>query len=228
MGLTLEVGILADLRENDLEGYQRYRNQFELLNEYLEKAGLPSHHEPEKCEVWSCEMYGYSGLHYLCRIAAHIDLTGTLPSVGNKENLDDLFLKNYYKYAENRNANLLAKLFQPKYKFAFNHLILHSDADGFYLPIDFEKVLYNDSELKIVGNYVGSTIQLLRECERLASILEIPSDINEKSEELWEAADAQCESSTKWQKYGIESFTCVHLIKACKMSIEAGAAIVFT
>jgi hypothetical protein len=228
MGLSLEVGMLADLRENDFEGYERYRNQFELLNEYLGEIGLPSHHEPENCEIWSCEMYGYSGLHYLRRIAAHIDLKGILPSVGSKENLDDMFLENYYIYAENRNTNILAKLFQSKYKFRVNHLILHSDADGFYLPINFDKVLYTDPELEIAGNTVGSAMQLLRECERLASILEIPPDINEQSDELWEAADSQGESSIQWQKYGIESFTCVHLIKACRKSIETGAAIVFT
>lgn len=65
MGLELEVGILADLRENDREGHQHYKNQFDALNKYLEQIGLPIHLEPEDCEFWSCSMYGYSGLHYL-------------------------------------------------------------------------------------------------------------------------------------------------------------------
>ena len=230
MGLALEVGILTDLRENDSEGYERYLNQFRVLNEYLEKVGLPTHHEPEGCEVWSCEMYGYSGLHYLRRIAAHIDITGNIPSPGNIDSPKDVTLQNYYKKAENKDPGFLARLppTSQKYPVGFNHLIFHSDSEGFYLPIEFEKVLYPDSELGIAGGMIGSTIKLLRECERLAAVLEIPPSIDENSDELWEAADAQGESSVKWQKYGVESYTCIHLIKACNKSIETGAAIVFT
>jgi hypothetical protein len=230
MGLALEVGILADLRENDQDGFEEYQHQFERLKEFLEQVGLPAHHEPEDCAVWSCDMYGYSGLHYLRRIAAHIDLTNNLPSVGNKENLDDVVLKNYYEFAEGRQSGFLTKLFQrsPNYRFGFNHLILHNDDTGFYLPIEFDKVLYLDSELGIAGSMIGSSIKLLQECERLAAVLEIPSNIDETSEELWEAADAQGKNTVKWQKYGIESFTCVHLATACRKSIESGAAIVFT
>jgi hypothetical protein len=230
MGLALEVGILADLRENDSEGYEHYLKQFDALNKYLEEVGLATHHEPENCEVWSCEMYGYSGLHYLRRIAAHFDLTGNLPLPGNKDSSKDVTLQKYYQKAESKSPGFFARLLPtlPKYQFGFNHLILHSDAEGFYLPIEFKEVLYPDSELGIAGGMIGSTIKLLRECERLAKVLEIPSNVDEKSEELWEAADAQGESSIKWQKYGVESFTCVHLIKACKKSIETGAAIIFT
>ena len=74
MGLAVEVGILAGLRENDSEGYEHYQNQFSVLNAYLEKVDLPTHHAPDDCEIWPCEMYSYSGLQYLRRIAAHIDL----------------------------------------------------------------------------------------------------------------------------------------------------------
>ncbi len=230
MGLALEVGMLADLRENDSEGYENYLNQFNVLNEYLANVGLPAHREPEICDVWSCDMYGYSGLHYLRRIAAHLDLTGKLPPPGDKESSHDITLQNYYKKAENKKSGFLAKLLptSSKYRFSFNHLILHSDSDGFYLPIEFEEVLYPDSKLGIAGGMIGSSIKLLQECERLATELEIPSNIDENSDELLEATDMQGKSSVKWQKYGVESFTSVHLIKACKKSVETGAAIVFT
>ena len=71
MGLGLEVGILADLRENDEEGYEYFRSQLDALNSCLQQANIPDHAEPEDCEVWSGEMFGYSGLHYLRRFAAH-------------------------------------------------------------------------------------------------------------------------------------------------------------
>lgn len=61
MGLSLEVGILADLRENDEERYQYFKSQLEI---------------------------------------------------------------------ERR----------------FDHLIVHSDAEGFYVPIEFPDVLYADEE----------------------------------------------------------------------------------
>src|SRR5688572_505740 len=67
MGLSLEVGILADLKEHDPEGAQQFREEFETLNRFLASEGLPPHHEPESCEVWSGDMWGYSGLHYLRR-----------------------------------------------------------------------------------------------------------------------------------------------------------------
>ena len=230
MGLGLEVGILADLRENDPEGYEHTLNQFKDLNKYLGKVGLPTHHEPENGEVWSCEMYGYSGLHYLRRIAAHIDLFGSLPLPGNDTSSKDVALQNYFKKFFGKDTGFFAKLFpaSSKYKFKFNHLILHSDAEGFYLPIDFEKVLFPDSELGISGGMIGSTIKLLQECERLATALEIPSHIDENSDELYEAANSQGESQIKWKKYGVESFTCVRLMAACKKSLESGAAIIFT
>jgi hypothetical protein len=230
MGLALEVGILADLRENDSEGYEHYLNQFNVLNKYLKRIGLPTHHEPDDWEVWSCDLYGYSGLHYLRRIAAHIDLQGSLPLPGNNDWSKDVTLQNYYKKFDSKDTSFFARLMpaSSKFQFGFNHLILHSDAEGFYLPIEFEKVLFPDSELGIAGGMIGSTIKLLQECERLATTLEIPPNIDEKPDELWEAADSQGESTLKWQKYGVESFTCVRLMTACKKSIETGAAIIFT
>ena len=123
MGLDIVVGVLPNLRENDPEGYERLRFRFGLLNIYLERAGLPKHAEPENCEVWSCQMYGYSGLHYLRRIAAHIDSTGILPPPGGEDAAHDAVLQNYYTGAK-------------KKKSGFDHLILHNDDDGLYLPHD--------------------------------------------------------------------------------------------
>jgi hypothetical protein len=80
MGLALEGGILADLRENDEEGYEHFRSQLDALNQVLQQADLPAHREPEDCDVWSGDMFGYSGLHYLHRVAAYLDSTGRRPS----------------------------------------------------------------------------------------------------------------------------------------------------
>jgi hypothetical protein len=224
MGLALEVGILAGLRENDEEGYHYFRSQLKALNSHLQHAKLPTHTEPENCDVWSCEMYGYSGLHYLRRLAAHLDSTGQLPEPGDDDASRDPFLEKYYQQFDGVKASFTKQL---DFKRGFDHLIVHSDAEGFYLPIDFPTVLYPASELGIAGGMVGSSHRLLKECQRIAEQLEIPSDLDESSDALWEAADSQGEGTQKWERYGIESFTCVCLMRGCLKSLETNAALIF-
>ena len=229
MGLALEVGILADLRENDEEGYEYFRSQLNALNKYLQQANISDHTEPEDCEVWSGEMFGYSGLHYLRRFAAYLDSTGRLPSPGGDDSSKDPILEQYYQAVDDSKASFMSRLLgkQKNIKRSFDHLILHSDAEGFYLPIEFPNVLFPDESLEIAGGMVGSSYRLLRECERIAAALEIPADLDETSDVLWEAADSQGEGSLKWERYGIESFSCVCLMRGCMKSIELGAALVF-
>ncbi len=230
MGLSLEVGILADLRENDKEGYEYWKQQFQTLNEFLRASGLPAHTEPEDCEVWGCDMFGYSGLHYLRRVAAHLDVAGHIPPPGGEDAAKDETLLNYYRYAEEDGANLAKRLFvrSPKFRLSFNHLILHSDDEGLYIPMAFEKVLFPPSDFGISGGIIGSSVGLLKECELLASRLEIPPDVTYDSEEVYKAADLQGQADVRWKKYGRESFTCLHLMRACRQSIKTGAAVVFT
>jgi len=229
MGLGLEVGMLADLRVNDEEGYEHFLSEFRKINQYLQRAGLPQHHEPEDCEIWSCDMYGYSGLHYLRRLAAHLDLTGEIPAPGDREVLEDPILKRYYRSATRARGNNLMRFwgFSRVHQRGFDHLILHSDAEGYYLPIDFADVLFPNKARGTMEGMVGSSVRLLRECERIATVLGIPPDVDEESEVLWEAADSQGEGDSLWERYGIESFTCVCLIRGCQKSVETGAALVF-
>ena len=230
MGLALEVGILADLLENDEEGAEQFRVEFDAINRHLAKVNLGAHTEPEDCELWSCSMYGYSGLHYLRRIAAHLDCGRALPPPGGDDSADDPVLQSYYALESgNAKPSLTERLFGKKKTFnrSFDHLILHSDAEGYYLPKDFQNILYPDASLRIAGGSIASSYRLLKECERLASVLGIPGDLDEQSEALFEAADSQGEGDTNWQQYGVESYTCVCLMRGCQKSIETGAALVF-
>jgi hypothetical protein len=68
---------------------------------------------------------------------------------------------------------------------------------------------------------------LLRECERLATVLGIPPDVVPESDELVEAAEAQGEGEG-YLRYGQEVFACVQLREAARRSVETGAAIVFS
>ena len=228
MGLALEVGIISDLEENDPEGAEYFAEGLRAANRLLENAGLPTHTERPVNDVWSGEMYGYSGLHYLRRIAAHVDAGLDIPEPGNDSNIDDPVHEQYFDDFIGKKPGLMARLFKSPQQFRrqFDHLIVHSDAEGFYLPVDFEQVLI-DNEQSVPGGMLGSSHRLLAELDSLAKVLQIPDDLTSQSDALWDAADSQGSGDATWQQYGIESFSCVMLREGCRKSIDYGAALVF-
>jgi hypothetical protein len=74
---------------------------------------------------------------------------------------------------------------------------------------------------------IGSAPRLLVECEYLAKALGIPSTVEAESEEVIEAAESQGKGEG-WRRYGIESFSCLQLIEACRHSVASGAAVTFS
>jgi hypothetical protein len=229
VGLDLSVGFIADLRANDPEGAEDFEEYFSFVGLLLKEAGLPQHVEPLECETWSCQMFGYSGLHYLRRIAAHLDAGLPLPPPGNSESSDDPVLAAYFDDVLGKKHGLMQRLLEkhPRFARSFDHLIVHSDAEGFYLPQDFPRVVFADDK-KLPGGMLGSVPRLLAELERLAETLGVPEGLHSQSEELWEAADSQGEGDTRWEQYGVESYSCVVLREACRKSLQTGAAIVFS
>lgn len=228
MGLSLMVGILADLLEEDSEGAEHAVEQFRVLNDYLTSVKLPVHREPEKCEVWSADMLGYSGLHTLRRLAAHLDAGNPLPAPSDRAS-EDPVLEAYFQEVVEGPRGWLGRLFKasPRFRRSYDHLIVHSDAEGFYLPFDFEDVLLPPADYPVAGMMVGSVPRLLNELERIAELLKIPSRLHSQSEELWEAADSPVQDGELWQRYGTESYSCVALIEGCRHSVATGAALVF-
>ena len=74
MGLSITVGILADLLENDPEGAEFVRGDFDIINEILRQNGLPKHEEPTSLPMLRDRSgvtgFPYSFLHYLRRFYA--------------------------------------------------------------------------------------------------------------------------------------------------------------
>jgi hypothetical protein len=234
MGLALEVGILADLKDADEEGYASYIDAFARLNNVLRSEGFEVHVEPEELdEIFSCDMLSYTGIHYLRRIAVHLALGKPIPAPGDEQTYRNIALSD--EYFDNFNAGKSMK---------YQHLIVHSDAEGFYIPIDFERVIATPT---LSGGWVGSTQRLRAECAELAGMLSMPLDMHHEEDELTRAADAQLHprsqssprlwpwkraeteqsSDLMWKRYGVETCACLRLLAACQVSLQTKAAIVF-
>jgi hypothetical protein len=217
MGLGLEVGILADLKKADAEGFAYYKKQFRILNQVLSAAGLRKHVEPEELdEVFSRGMYGYSGVHYLRRVAAHLALGRPIPAPGDQAAADDPILQRHYWDGFSAGEHL-----------KYQHLIIHSDAEGFYVPINFERALLATDDIKLLGGMLGSTQQLQAECRELAGILGVPAGMDAEADKMMSAIATQGQGRERWRRYAVETFTCLQLLAACDASLRTQAAIVF-
>ncbi|QQS40689.1 MAG: hypothetical protein IPM63_15155 [Acidobacteriota bacterium] len=231
MGLDIAVGFLSDLKQNDPEGFSEIKEEFERLNTALVAVGLKKHEEPEDLPEshWvSYQMWGYSGLHYLRRIAAYDALRLPLPSPGNENTDEDPVVDRYYLELD-RSPGLFKRFFGARAgsELPFQHLMIHSDCEGYYVPQDFKNVIFPDESLEVAGAMIGSTQQLHSECRRLSELLEIPEGLDPESDDVWDAAETPSDSGELWQIYGIETFCCVRLLRACEISINTGSAIVF-
>ena len=237
MGLTIGVGWLARAhREEEAEDFEHFREPYELLNEVLLSAGLPAHYEPLDLPdsiVLESQMWRYGGLHAIRRLAAYHACENQLPPPGKYEDyasdpmierLNEVLLANV-----GTRRGWLSLLFKKSSSPKFEHLMLHSDCEGFYVPQDFEKVIFDDADPQRtgLGAMVGSTQRLLAECMELAALIDLPLNLDPEDECLWENAESPREDGKKWEIYGLEAFGISRLIHACNVSIANEAALVF-
>lgn len=230
MGLGITVGMLSDMAKDDPEGAEEFSAQMDQINEFLASISVKPHTENKNCPVLGLDMYGYSGLHYLRRLAAHLAFTNKMPEPGDKTAADDPHIAKYNHLLDRKSPSFWGKLFGKPMTpfFRFDHLMWHSDAEGYYLPVEFEKVLFPPDNFDIAGGgMIGSSFKLMEELTQLAKHLELPLDLDPESEEIWDAPERQGSGSLKWQKYGVESFSCLRLYYAAKHSIEHSCAMVF-
>ncbi len=171
MGLTIEIGLLADLRENDQEGYEERLQQFVVVNQALGSAGLPDHHEPVDLrgkQPWWCNIGGYGTIRYLRRLAAHLWARGGVHEPDLPENAFDPVVSACFNGEADRSSPLAAP-----------HLLFHSDDAGFYLPAPFEQVIRPDDRLfETTGGWIGSSRALLKECCAIAEGLDLSLNDN--------------------------------------------------
>ncbi|MFJ4781262.1 hypothetical protein [Streptomyces sp. NPDC088762] len=215
MGLNIVVGVLVDAEDDDYTAM--VRTDFVAIGELLERAGARQWAEPDLDEEEGAEFeaWGYSGLHNVRRLAVHLAASGRLPEPldGSQRATDDPLLSEVYEALPSDPPG------------PFDHLVHHSDCEGYYVPVDFAHVIVDK---KAPGGYLGSSVRLLEEARRLAEALGLPEDLDPHSEEVFEAADAEKLATAGWRRYGVESYVCLQLLHAAKLSISTGAAIAFS
>lgn len=230
MGLTVIAGILAELQGCDDEGLEHYRAQFAAINQALDAEGLPPHREPESLkDPFSEDMFGYSALHHLRRIAACSWRGRGLPAPGLGDPSQDPVVVEYNETMAGRKQPFLRTILgrglpkSPRY----DHLMFHSDAEGYYLPQDFADVIFPGDDLGIAGAMIGSAVQLQKECNALARLLEIPAGLDPDSDDVLNAAQKPPLDGPPWKVHGIATHACLKLQAACTISLANRCAIVF-
>ena len=234
MGLEITVGALADLLDNDPEGANWLVKDLNAVSDVMKKSGIPPHIEPENAPTWSASGFGYSGLHHLREVAGLIWVGKDIP----RGPLDE------GSPAETALFNAALPRLEPpkihhrffggksKPKLPFVHLIVHSDAAGYYVPTDFETPLVPKKMHETTAHIwpLGSVQQLAKEIEILIERMQIPAEMNsedERLQSLLEKTKSKANSGALWEYQPIAAYTALILQEACAASLKTGAAICF-
>ena len=160
MSLAIEVGALAELKKHDEEGAQWLRESFANLNAILAENDLPLHVEPEELPPLDdrtiMDSFPYWCLHSVRRAYAHWKRNPESPITPfgpDEDSAEDPIV-----------GEELGKI--------ESHLLCHSDCEGFYLPIPFTDVLFDDTDQdRIEGGMLCSSYQLMEELRSMSPCL---------------------------------------------------------
>ncbi|KAI9131706.1 hypothetical protein [Acaryochloris sp. CCMEE 5410] len=158
MGLAIGIGkLVTALKEGGSEYLDVVNAHFTAINEVLLEQDLPTHREPDgfelpkpRCAVLS---FPYFDLYCLRRFAAYVLAASPRIPTPLKEK-DRPWLDPQ-----------LEQMNTPQI-----HLLYHSYCTGYYLPIDFPNVIFDQ---RLLGEMVGSTYHLMDELVRIAPYLDI-------------------------------------------------------
>lgn len=207
MGLAIGVGDLAAALRDDPEDCDALEQDFDRLNAVLRQFGLPTHTEPRdlpELEYESVVSFPYSFLHFARRMYARLRLGKPAEPVvgGDLSAEDDTDIESVSSLQD-------------------SHLLYHSDCDGYYVPIDFERPLLDE---EITGGAVGSTQGLLREINLIAPLIGIELAGGEPTAAALEALRAFDES----HPFHIERVVWHTVFENCKFSLKHRSIIAFS
>jgi hypothetical protein len=207
MSLAPLIGKL-EMTSEDEEGRSWFLEDLAQINKVLEEAGLPPHVEPETLPEYTFRVemnhLGTSWLHHLRRLQAHV--------------LQDASWK--HQPCTDEDEPWADKAIDDELcVYMRSHLIVHADTEGYYVPIDFEDVLYDAP-----GAMLGSSQRLLAELRQLAPYLGITLDAhgNLSDAEAWRVAP--CEESDPAHR---EKAAWLLLFECARLSVELGTLLAF-
>ena len=211
MGLTIRIDAL-DKRRKPIWGQDQ-------INAVLAEHGIHARYAPPKGDPLAARKaayledmreYGnvsmpYSFLHYLRRFAVRLRLDSSwTPTPIDDPDEDEVyrsFLEDYFDTTE-----LLT-----------SHLVCHSDTEGFYVPIDFQEVIF---DMSLPGRLLGSSVRLLDELRALAAPLGVRFDGDRP-----DLVDRPIEEDVPYFRE-LESWLCLY--EAARLSVAFKSAIVFS
>ena len=205
MGLSISVGLLADLYHNDAEGFEYHREGFARLTRALAVEGI-DWREPDAVTLPAAHEYSagfpYGYLTRLRRIyvlARNGEPITPAAEIGTPRYERDL------EQIDDETAML------------DSHLLCHADDSGYYLPLDFADPLFLPRDLELEGGgMVGSCHRLRGELVGIAPVLGIRPD----------EADRLAAYPPN-DPFEPEKYAWLALYQSCEASIAGGHAIVF-
>ncbi len=209
MGLAIEVGMIEQMRKLDEEGLQHYQQCFAVVNGLLAAQGLAEHAEPDQVDSDSraeCVGFPYSFIHYLRRAFVH-------------RRADPAWMATPVPDSEDPTEDDLVR--DELEDGMSSHLVCHSDAEGFYVPVDFSDLIMGR---ELPGGILGSSQQLMRELVLVAPALNIRLEDGKLSDA--EAARINALAASDEGLYR-EYCAWIALFEAARISIAQRTAIVF-
>lgn len=207
MGLGLSVGYLADMKVHDNEGYEWAKEALAKVVAVLNDNHCGIWEEPEEFNATlrpHLSSFPYSWIHFLRRAYAwQSEYPGVAlpPSAGEISDEDDRLIEN------------VALDFR-------SHLLCHSDAEGYYVPVEFEEPIFDD---RVPGSMLGSSFALKRELLKIAPLLEIKLD----GDVLSDSEAARIYAIEDDHPFFRENAVFLSLWEVTRVSLEENSAIVF-
>ena len=240
MGLNICVGMLADLIKEDPDGAEDMRLDLTAINVALAAHGFATHDEPEDAPVWDAAVYGYAGLHALREYAGYMaagqDVPRDVELDGSQTAQSDAVVEAFLKHINGSGElTLVGRLFrslskksEPAEAPRFQHLIVHSDCDGYYVPVHFERPLAPRRTTEATEHLfpLGSVFRLEAEINTLADHMELPADIG-LEDRAFDGERAQSPEAPLWRVQPTAAQACAVLREACHRALHSGAAIAF-
>jgi len=105
-----------------------------------------------------------------------------------------------------------------------SHLIVHSDREGWYVPVDFPHVLYAARGGSLPGSILSSSQRLLGELRAIAPWLGVALG---PAGELDDARAARLNETSQADPWYRERMAWIHAYEATRLSAELCTAVVF-